>query len=222
MVGYVVLYIMGANMTIFYDDDYTTLYHGDCEEVMNKLPDNLTTLILTDPPYTKEEFAPAFSKLATEAPRLMKVNSHLVTMVGQYLIADVCHIFRNKLRYNWIVWMQTPKSPVTMRTGIKVMGMPNLWYNKSLLSSNIKIADSFIAEGDDAILKPLHPWQKDLSWANHFIQTMTKPGDVVLDPFVGSGTVLESAKRLGRIGIGIDTDKSICQVAAKRLEAVLV
>jgi hypothetical protein len=39
-----------------------------------------------------------------------------------------------------------------------------------------------------------------------FIESLTKPGDVVLDPMSGSGTVLVEAAFLGRIGIGIDMD----------------
>ena len=54
-----------------------------------------------------------------------------------------------------------------------------------------------------------------------FIKLFTKKGDVVLDPFVGSGTSAIVAKRLGRSYIGIDTEQKYCQTAEENLADVL-
>ncbi len=54
--------------------------------------------------------------------------------------------------------------------------------------------------------------------SDHFIKSFTKPGDICLDPFSGSGTVCESASNLGRIGIGFDLRMSQCRIGQQRIE----
>ena len=81
--------------------------------------------------------------------------------------------------------------------------------------------DGFTPTGTDGILKPLHPWQKDLSWAEFFIKHLTRKGDIILDPFMGSGTTLEAAKRLGRYSVGIDINPQCVEIAIRRLSNIL-
>lgn len=50
-----------------------------------------------------------------------------------------------------------------------------------------------------------------------FIRLFTQPGDMVLDPFMGSGTTAVAAKQLGRFYTGIEKEAEYCEVAAKRL-----
>lgn len=56
--------------------------------------------------------------------------------------------------------------------------------------------------------------------ARHFIDNFSKPNDVVLDCFFGSGTTAVSCERRGRKWIGIELDEHYCEVAAKRIEKV--
>ena len=50
-----------------------------------------------------------------------------------------------------------------------------------------------------------------------FVRLFTQPGDVVLDPFMGSGTTLAAAVGIGRRAIGVDINEDYCRVAAERL-----
>jgi DNA modification methylase len=63
----------------------------------------------------------------------------------------------------------------------------------------------------------LHTTQKPEQLMSHLVSMFTDPGDTVLDPFMGSGTTLVAAKRLGRKAIGIELEEKYCEIAAKRL-----
>jgi modification methylase len=65
-----------------------------------------------------------------------------------------------------------------------------------------------------------HPTQKPEALLHRVILAATKPGDVVLDPFFGSGTTGAVAKRLGRRWIGIERDPAYIDLARKRIAAV--
>ena len=205
-------------MEIYYEDKDTTLYLGDCKDIMKQLPNDFVDLVLTDPPYTKDTYYYAYKTLADESPRLMKFGASLITLVGQYLIPEVTALFWNKLRMNWVVWMNQPTTHARMKGfGIEVTGMPNLWYVKGKGIAKVMMTDSFTPTGTEGIYKPLHPWQKDVSWADYFINHLTLPGSIVLDPFCGSGTTLVSAKKNGRIGVGVEIDEKNCEQIVRRL-----
>lgn len=63
-----------------------------------------------------------------------------------------------------------------------------------------------------------HPTQKPEKLLAKIILASTNPGDLLLDPFAGSGTTAVVAKKLGRDFIAIESDEDYCLLAAKRLE----
>ena len=65
-----------------------------------------------------------------------------------------------------------------------------------------------------------HPTQKPESLLHRVILASTKPGDVILDPFFGTGTTGAVAKRLGRHFIGIERDAAYIAVAQQRVAAI--
>lgn len=63
-----------------------------------------------------------------------------------------------------------------------------------------------------------HPTQKPEKLLAKLILAGTNPGDLILDPFAGSGTTAVTAKKLGRDFVAIESDENYCLLAAKRLE----
>ncbi|MGE3306271.1 MAG: site-specific DNA-methyltransferase [Rhizobiaceae bacterium] len=66
----------------------------------------------------------------------------------------------------------------------------------------------------------LHPTQKPEALIARILMASTKPGDIVLDPFFGSGTTGAVARRLGRHFVGIEREQAYIDAAAERIAAV--
>lgn len=63
-----------------------------------------------------------------------------------------------------------------------------------------------------------HPAQFPLAVIERIIRASSNPGDAVLDPFLGSGTVIEAALRSGRVGIGFEINTEYVKIAAARIQ----
>lgn len=63
----------------------------------------------------------------------------------------------------------------------------------------------------------VHPNEKPIDMPSLFIKLHTQLGEIVLDPFMGSGTTLRAAKNLGRKCIGIEIEEKYVDIAIKRL-----
>lgn len=62
-----------------------------------------------------------------------------------------------------------------------------------------------------------HPCPKPLQWMLWAVGMASLPGEMVLDPFMGSGTTLRACKDLGRPAVGIELTEEYCEIAVKRL-----
>jgi len=93
------------------------------------------------------------------------------------------------------------------------------WYDKSKKIENI------IRPGYKGIKKIIpskdqHPTQKPVNLMKHFIELHTQEGDIVLDPFLGSGTTAIACLELNRRFIGIELSSEYCEMARKRISKV--
>ena len=64
-----------------------------------------------------------------------------------------------------------------------------------------------------------HPekWEQNLDWAMYCVENYSKPGEIVLDPMMGTGTMGIACRKLGREFIGIELEPDVFDIAKKRL-----
>ena len=66
----------------------------------------------------------------------------------------------------------------------------------------------------------IHPTEKPVGLLTNLISSVTKPGDLIVDPFAGSGSTCVAAKKTGRRFIGIELDDEHFEKASRRIEEV--
>lgn len=205
-----------------------SIANGDCIEVMRSLPWASVDFILTDPPYlvnyrdrTGRSVAndagdgawlkPAFRQMH----RVLRPNSLCVSFYGW-----------NKVDLFMDAWKSAGFSVVGHIVFRKRYGS-----NARFLSYRHESA-YLLAKGRPPLPgspvpdvldweysgNQLHPTQKPVQPLKTLIGAFTKPGDVVLDPFCGSGSTLIAAQELGRKFIGIELDAQHHRTATDRLQ----
>lgn len=202
----------------YYSDDYVTIYHGDCEEVLPTLP--RSDIILTDPPYglgnkwvggggehtkTSWRFDP------TEARKWDRATSPIVPSL--VTMADVVIIWGGNY-YDlpparcWFLWDKKQNDQWT--TAQAEMAWTNL-------DRTVRIFRMSQIEAYGPMNKE-HPTQKPLALLSWCL-TMARIDSpaTILDPFMGSGTTLRAAKDRGHKAIGIEVDERYCEIAAARM-----
>jgi DNA modification methylase len=190
---------------------------ADAKEFLQSLPENSVDLVITDPPYTKKFFY-TYKYLADYCPRIMKEGGSLIAIVGHIYLLDILRFFESSdLTYRWVFCLdQTGPKPLVhfdVARAIRVGWKPLLWFTKGKCPK-ICLSDKIEGEGRD---KDLHVWQQNQDFCKYYIQTLTKENDVVLDPFVGSGTVAVVCKTLRRNFYACDVDPAAVETANRRL-----
>lgn len=74
--------------------------------------------------------------------------------------------------------------------------------------------------GPSSPARNVHPTVKPIALMEHLIKLVTRQDQIVLDPFVGSGTTCIAARKLLRRYVGIDNNAEYCEIAKKRLAAI--
>jgi site-specific DNA-methyltransferase (adenine-specific) len=191
----------------YYADDYVTLYHGDCREL---LPGIEADVVVTDPPYGfrkagwDDEFRTDWMSLV-RAP-VMAVQPGVWNMPR-------CPMEVGRLRYRWTLMAHLVNGMTRATVGFGNW-IPTLLYSEDGVSLYVQDGDARrFAIGREPM--PDHPSPKPLAVMLWVVGRL--PGVTVLDPFAGSGTTLVAAKSLGRKAIGIEIEERYCEVAANRL-----
>jgi ParB family chromosome partitioning protein len=197
--------------------------HGDFREVLGDLSGQVDAMI-TDPPYLSE-YLPLYGELAKLAAELLRPHGVLVVMTPHLHLLEVGNRMTPHLRYRWICtyYMGDTKANVSAAK-IATSWKPLLVFTR-YDAENLRFvcSDYFSAAHNtaDGVQKELHHWQQSLDGFTEIVQRFTEPGDLVVDPFLGSGTTAVACLRLGRQFVGCDTDADAVAIARRRVQHAL-
>jgi len=177
---------------------------GDFRQVLADVEQ--VSLVLTDPPYGKE-FLPLWEDLAIWASLALADDGILVAYSGQMYLPQVVECVTEHLDYWWTGAVKHAGSGNLTPLGQPVRKVINQW--KPLLMFVKKGGVGFQGTFGDLVdgagsKKEDHNWQQNELEVVSLVETFTKPGELVVDPFAGSGGFCRVAHELGRIAIGAE------------------
>lgn len=175
------------------------IHKGDFENVLNNVYD--IDAIITDPPYPKKHIE-CWSRLSKYARDHLKDDGFLVAYSGQYNLPEVISRLSEHLVYVWTfcLWHKGKKQLVN-HVNVMCGWKPILIFSKGRKSMRFPAYDIVTSEQME---KQLHKWQQSESGVARLVEIFTEPGQLVVDPFAGSGTFLKVANDMGRNAIGAE------------------
>lgn len=189
---------------------------GDFREVGAAIPDNSVDMIFTDPPYD-ERSAKLYGDLAAFGLRVLKPGGICLAYSGQMHLPEVYFGMGRHLEYMWTCGIGHSGGATPFRKWrIFNIWKPLLMYGKPPVGAwwDVSFRD-FTTGGRE---KDVHAWQQAVGEAEHYIGAMCPRGGIVCDPFLGGGTSLVAAKRLGMRYIGIEINQLTANLARQRIE----
>ena len=195
------LYYRG--MKPYYQDHYVTIYHGDCREILPELP--MVDLVLTDPPYP---------------------DQHL-----EYGKCDISFLKDMECRQLvfWSAKVEFPLDYTAVHIWDKRVGVGSMY--ERIFERNgqhqYKVFSAMPITCEYKAIRSADVWTGHKSQKpRHLIQKLvvlaSMPGNILVDMFMGTGVVVEVAKKLNRKCIGIEIEEKYCEIAANRCRQMVM
>jgi DNA modification methylase len=226
-------------MTPYYEHGGITIYHGDCREVLSRL--DLVDLIVTDPPYGIGYVSGQRDAMGTLGPIVGDRDSAAVVEILGLAVKTL-----REARHAYIFGpLDLSSLPLGGRTELiwdkGSVGMGDLslpWgssHERIAFGVRIKSAknrsDGYgngaarLRRGTVLRVPRMnsrqnanHPTEKPVALLRELIESSSRIGEIVLDPFMGCGSTLVAAAKEARRAIGIEIEERYCEIAAKRLQ----
>ena len=180
----------------------TNLYHGDAWQLIQSMPDKSVDCIITDPLYNCD-------LNINELRRVCRGNIVVFcSPENQYFKPD-----------KFMFWVKT----VSTKNYSKHIGR----FVEMILilrggAFNVLHWSQMTGVYDDRLIHPpVHPFEKPLSLIERLVRIYSNPGDLVLDPFMGSGSTIKASINLGRHGIGYERDEKTFKSTRQSISEIL-
>lgn len=184
---------------------------ADCLAVLPTLPAGSVNAVVTDPPYGcgKADWDDSFPVAWYEQAK--RLGCPVLIITGSAGLKDTVPLvgedFTDVISARNLNGMT--RGPIGFGNWLAVVvanGKPSSGWN----------ATSFAVHGD----MPDHPSPKPIEFMLKIVQRCTNEGDLILDPFAGSGTTLVAAVQTGRRCIGVEINPAYCEIIRARVEKV--
>jgi len=245
-----------------------TIYHGDCKELLRKLPDESINLVVSSPPYNigkgkekrreLDKYLEEQEEVLKECVRVLRPTGSLFWQVGSYvensrhipldikffpILESLGMIPRNRIiwirphglhakkrfscRHETILWFTKSDNYKFFLDPIRVpQKYPNKkhWkgprkgqFTSHPLGKNPGDVWAFRNVKHNHEEQTIHPCQFPEDMIERIVLATTERGDIVLDPYMGSGTTAVVARNFGRHFCGAEIEKQYIEVALRRL-----
>jgi len=202
------------------------IYQGDCLEIMKDIPDKSVDLVLTDPPYgiayQKKgkpvmigDYGNVLGLVLPELHRILKDNGAIYIFTSFKMLGDWLYKFQMFFKMNnLIIWDKRKNSGLQMGQNYGFSYEMIFYGSKGLHKLNGYCDDVLYFERKRF---KQHPTRKPKELVKKFIEMSSNENDLVLDPFLGSGTTAEACEDLNRNYIGIELNPDYVKIARQRL-----
>lgn len=213
----------------------------DCLEAMKQLPDGCVDAVVTDPPYSEATArggrtrndnvfgGDSFIPFSISAEQIDAAVREMARVVRRWIVASMEWRHVAQLEGN------TPPQVKFIRAGawVKTNCAPQFtgdrpsqgWEMVAILHSRSSLM-RWNGGGSRAVWQTSvainngHPTPKPLELLEQWVEEFTDSGEIILDPFAGSGTTLVAAKKLGRHYLGFEISETYCKIARDRLARI--
>lgn len=214
-------------MTPYYNQDGITIYHGDCLQILERLPAGFVDVVITDPPYgigtgkrgdwILGDYAGQFSHAVTVVmPLLYRITKADGALYGftswRHMAAWIQRCNDYFKMQQFIVWDKGRHSGLWSQYSWQ-FHWEGIYYGLK----GPRLIREYFADVQRVAHKPIHPMAKPVELCERLVRASSDQGDIILDPFMGSGASLIAAKQTGRRAIGIEIEERYCEMAVQRL-----
>jgi len=225
----------------FFADDRVCIVHGDCREVLPQIPDESTTLVVTSPPYNKRGTSGWLVKKVSYPDRLPEP----VYQEQQVSVLQECYrclnnrgavFYNHRIRYDRqaifpVSWLSRTSFKIWQEIVLyrRITGNLRGWryWNVDeriywlVKNKPLELEQQYAQYTTVWDIRPENgnkvftaPFPREIP--RRVILTASLPNEVVIDPFLGSGTTVIVASKLNRKCIGIEISEEYCELATIR------
>ena len=173
-----------------------------------------------------EEWSQKMDMFFAQAARILKKRGAILMFMSIIKMETVKHLAeKHGFYYKTIgIWHKT--NPMPRNMNLHFVNSTESWIylvngaTTGTFNNNGKIIHDFY---ETAAVRGVerkfgsHPTQKPLAMMEHFVALLSNEGDLVVDPFMGSGSTGVACKKLGRRFVGIDVSPEYCNISKRRI-----